>query len=262
MSSCSSPASPFADAQLGRLTRDYFAEPVASRYDDSTSEEFSGETIEATVNLLAELAGNGPALELAIGTGRIALPLAARGIRVQGIDLSEAMVARMRAKPGGEAIPVLIGDIARDRVEGAFSLVYLVYNTIENLTSQEAQIACFGNAAAHLRPGGMFVIEVTVPDLQRLPVGERFVVFDASATHWGIDEYDVAHQGLASHHFSLVDDRWQLSSMPFRYVWPAELDVMAEAAGLRLRDRWSGWKREPFTSESRKHVSVWEKHAG
>jgi len=237
----------------------YFDERVASRYDDFSGAMFSSEAVEPVVELLAELAVGGRALELGIGTGRIALPLSQRGVEVHGIDLSQAMVARLRAKPGGAAIPVAIGDFATTRLDGGFSLAYLVFNTIANLTTQAEQVACFRNAAAHLEPGGCFVIEVTVPDLRRLPPGETMHVFDASEGHWGIDEYDVADQGLVSHHFSLVDGRIERVSMPFRYVWPSELDLMAELAGMRLRDRWSGWQREPFTSESRQHVSVWEK---
>ena len=168
----------------------------------------------------------------------------------------------MRAKPGGDAIPVAFGDMATTTVEGTFAVVYLVFNTIMNLTTQAAQVACFRNAASHLEPGGRFVIEVLIPDLRRLPPGERHVVFAASPTHWGIDEYDVVNQGLVSHHFTVADGGIELDSMPFRYVWPAELDLMAELAGMRLRDRWAGWDGEPFTSESRSHVSVWEKPAG
>jgi SAM-dependent methyltransferase len=237
----------------------YFDERVAARYDESSSEMFSSEAVEPVADFLAALAGDGRALELGIGTGRIALPLARRGVEVHGIDLSNAMVARLREKPGGAEIPVAIGDFATTRIDGAFSLAYLVFNTINNLTTQEGQVACFRNVAAHLEPGGCFVIEVGVPDLRRLPPGETMHVFDASEGHWGIDEYDVANQGLVSHHFSLVDGAIERVSMPFRYVWPSELDLMAELAGLRLRERWSGWKREPFTGESRKHVSVWEK---
>jgi SAM-dependent methyltransferase len=235
----------------------YFGEKVAASYDED--EMFAEAAVEPAVGFLAALAGDGAALEFAIGTGRIGLPLAKRGVPVHGIELSNAMVARLRAKPGGDAIPVTIGDMATTRVEGSFSLVYLVYNTIGNLTTQAAQVACFRNAAAHLAPGGRFVIELLVPDLQRLPPGERFHVFDAGETHWGIDEYDVANQGLVSHHFDLVDGRWELQSMPFRSVWPAELDLMAELAGMRLRERWADWDRSPFTSESRTHISVWER---
>ena len=241
--------------------KDYFDESVAAVYDDYEREEFSAEDIDATVEFLADLAGDGPALEFGVGTGRIALPLARRGVMTQGIDLSQAMVARLRAKPGGEDMNVSIGDFATTSVEGSFALVYLVCNTIMNLTTQDAQIACFRNAAAHLRPGGCFVIKVMVPELRRLPPGEMLHVFDASDTHWGIDEYDVANQGLVSHHFEDVDGRLERSSIPFRYVWPSELDLMAQLAGMTLRERWDGWRREPFTSDSRKHVSVWEKPA-
>ena len=237
----------------------YFDEPVAARYDESSADMFDPEVVDPVVDFLAELAGSGRALELGIGTGRIALPLAQRGVAVHGIELSKAMAARLRAKPGGEAIGITIGDFATTNVEGTFSLAYLVFNTIGNLTTQEAQVACFQNVAAHLEPGGRFVIEVGIPELRRLPPGETMRVFDASPTHWGIDEYDVANQGLISHHFELVDWHFELHSLPFRYTWPAELDLMAQLGGMRLRERWSGWKREPFTSESRKHVSVWEK---
>jgi SAM-dependent methyltransferase len=188
------------------------------------------------------------------------LPLAARGVPVHGIELSSAMVAQLRAKPGGEAIRVTIGDFSTTRVDGTFRLAYLVFNTIMNVTTQAGQVACFRNVAEHLEPGGRFVIEVGVPDLRRLPPGERFVVFDGSADHWGVDEYDVVNQGLISHHFQRTEDTaFSKSSGSFRYVWPSELDLMAAIAGLEFRERWAGWKREPFTSESRSHVSVWEK---
>jgi SAM-dependent methyltransferase len=239
----------------------YFDEPVAERYDESSAEMFEPEVVEPVVEFLAELAGDGRALELGIGTGRIALPLAQRGVSVHGIELSKAMVARLRAKPGGEDIGVTIGDFSSTTVEGMFSVAYLVFNTINNLTTQDGQVACFQNVAAHLEPGGCFVIEVGVPGLRTLPPGETFEVFDFSEGHIGVDEYDVANQGLISHHFRPVDGRLEKLSMPFRYVWPAELDLMARLAGMGLRERWSGWKREPFTSESTKHVSVWEKAA-
>jgi SAM-dependent methyltransferase len=237
----------------------YFDESVAAVYDDYERDEFDAESIDATVEFLAELAGEGPALEFGVGTGRIALPLAQRGVPTHGIDLSRPMVERLQAKAGGDEIGVTIGDFATTTVEGSFSLVYLVCNTIMNVTTQEAQVACFRNAAAHLRPGGCFVIKVMVPELQRLPPGETLHVFDASDTHWGIDEYDVVSQGLISHHFEVADGHFVRSSMPFRYVWPSELDLMAQLAGMRLLGRWDGWTREPFTSDSRKHVSVWEK---
>jgi len=240
---------------------DYFGSEVAARYDESHARMFDAATVEPAVDFLAELAGAGPVLEFGIGTGRIALPLAARGVRVHGIDLSEAMVAQLRAKPGGEEIGVTIGDFATTRVEGSFPLAYLVFNTIGNLTSQDEQVACFQNAAAHLEPGGCFVIEVGMPQLRRLPVGERFVPFSVTPTHLGIDEYDLATQGLVSHHHTLRDGNWALRSIPFRYVWPAELDLMAQLAGMTLRERWGGWNGEPFTADSRKHVSVCEKPA-
>jgi SAM-dependent methyltransferase len=239
----------------------YFGERVAARYDESEPEMFDPAVVDPVVEFLVELAGSGRALELGIGTGRIALPLAQRGVRVHGIDLSTAMVARLRAKPGGEEIGVTIGDFATAKVEGTFSVAYLVFNTIMNLTTQDEQVACFQNVAAHLEPGGCFVVEVGIPELQRLPRGETFVPFHVSPTHLGFDEYDVARQGLVSHHYSVVDGKLELNSVPFRYVWPSELDLMARLAGMTLRERWSGWKREPFTSESTKHVSVWEKTA-
>jgi SAM-dependent methyltransferase len=232
----------------------YFDERVAASY-DATDGMFAPETIEPTLDVLAELAGDGAALEFAIGTGRIALPLAARGVPVQGIELSRAMVAQLRAKPGGEEIPVAIGDMTSTRVEGTFNVVYLVFNTINNLTTQDAQVACFANAAAHLEPGGAFVIEVGVPDLQRLPPGQTLVPFEVSEHKVGFDEYDVANQGLISHHI----EGGKRFSVPFRYVWPAELDLMARIAGMRLQDRWANWQREPFTALSPSHVSVYER---
>jgi SAM-dependent methyltransferase len=242
------------------MPEDHFGADVADRYDETSAEMFDPTVVGRTVDFLADLAGDGAALELGIGTGRIALPLAERGIHVSGIDLSEAMVAKLREKPGSELINVTIGDFATTRVPGSFSLVYLVFNTIDNLTTQDEQVACFENAAAHLEPGGFFVIEVGVPDLRRLPYGERFVLFDASENHIGIDEYDAATQGLVSHHWQREEDgSFHKGSGPFRYVWPSELDLMARIAGLRLRERWADWNRDVFSNESRKHVSVWQK---
>jgi SAM-dependent methyltransferase len=240
------------------VPENHFGEQVAARYDDD-AEIFAPEAVDPIVDFVFELARGGRALELGIGTGRIALPLSRRGVSVAGIDLSEQMVARLRAKPGAEEIAVTIGDFATTTVDGTFSVAYLVFNTIGNLTTQAAQVACFQNVAAHLEPGGSFLIELGIPDLQRLPPGETMRVFHASETHWGIDEYDVANQGLTSHHLELIDGRFELVSMPFRYAWPSELDLMAQLAGMTLRERFGGWKREPFTSESRTHVSVWEK---
>jgi SAM-dependent methyltransferase len=240
----------------------YFGERVAEIYDETAVETFDPRVVEPAVDFLAGLAAGGRALELGSGTGRIALPLAARGVEVHGIELSRAMTARLRAKPGGEGIPVTIGDFSTARAEGTFRLAYLLRNTIMNLTTQAAQVACFRNVAEHLEPGGLFVIEVVVPGLQRLPPGETFQVFALSDSHWGIDEYDVASQGLISHHLRIVRGQLDRQSIPFRYVWPAELDLMAQLAGLELRERWAGWKREPFTSETREHVSVWAKAEG
>jgi SAM-dependent methyltransferase len=233
------------------VSTDYFAGPVAERYDASLGAWGDPDAIAATVDFLAELAGDGAALELGIGTGRIALPLTERGIPVHGIDLSEDMVAQLRAKPGGDAVPVTFGDFATTRAEGSFALAYLVFNTINNLTTQDAQAACFANVATQLEPGGCFVVEVGVRPRDAL------TVFDLSDTHAGIDEYDSDTQRLVSHHFTLVGDHWERLSIPFRAVTPAELDLMARLAGMTLSERWAGWKREAFTSESAKHVSVW-----
>ena len=236
-----------------------FDEEVAEYYDRLYAHQFAPRVVAPIVDFLADLAGGGRALELAAGTGRIGLPLARRGVPVHGIELSRAMVARLKAKPGGDEVDVTIGDMADTRVPGSFSLAYLVANTIGNLTTQDEQVACFRNVAAHLAPGGCFVVEMIVPDLQRLPPGERTRTFQFSEDHVGIDEYDLAHQLLTSHHWTLQGDRWTRFSAPFRYAWPAELDLMAQLAGMRLRERWGGWEREPFTGDSRKHVSVWEK---
>jgi SAM-dependent methyltransferase len=237
----------------------YFDEAVAAHYDDDETGTFAPESVNPAVGFLAELAGEGAALELGIGTGRIAVPLSQRGVRVHGIDLSAAMVARLQAKPGAEAIAVTMGDFASARAEGTFRLAYLVFNTIMNLTTQDAQVNCFRNAAAHLEPGGCFVIEVMVPDLQRLPPGETVRPFTVTPTRMGFDEYDIVRQGLVSHHYSVAGGKLETMSIPFRYAWPAELDLMARIAGLRRRERWADWRRAPFTSDSRSHISVWER---
>jgi SAM-dependent methyltransferase len=229
---------------------EWFDEDAGLRYDESTGPYFEPATIDATVDFLEPLAAGG-ALELAIGTGRIAVPLAARGVRVAGIDYSPEMVAQLRQKSA--EITVEIGDYATTRIDGTFSLVYLVFNGINNQTAQEAQVASFANAAAHLEPGGSFVIEVGIPP------DRPWSVFDLGDTHVGIDEYDADTQRLVSHHFGLYKGRWERGSGEFRAVWPAELDLMARLAGLRLRERWADWDRSPFTAESTKHVSVWEK---
>jgi SAM-dependent methyltransferase len=237
----------------------FFGERIAAVYDENLAGMFDPAVVEPAVDLLAELAGDGAALELGIGTGRIALPLAARGVRVAGIDSSEAMIARLRAKPGSEAIDVAIGDFAHARVDGEFSLAYLVFNTIFNLVTQDAQVACFENAAAHLGSGGCFVIETMVPDLQLLPLGQTIVPFRADSKGVSFDVYDVVTQRFSSQHYTFSESGVEAHPFEFRYAWPAELDLMARIAGLRLRDRWAGWRREPFTALSRSHVSVYAK---
>jgi SAM-dependent methyltransferase len=239
----------------------YFDDHVAATYDETAAEMFGRSTLDPAVDFLARLADGGPALEFGIGTGRVALPLAERGIAVTGIELSTAMVAKMREKPGGDAIDVAIGDLSTTKIDGRFTLVYVLWNTITNLTTQEAQVACFRNAAAHLEPGGRFVVEVFVPSLQRLPAGETFQVFHGSESYWGIDEIDVVSQRAVSHHIEIVDGKVDRLSVPYRYVWPSELDLMAQLAGLSLEARYGGWREEPFAADSRDHVSVWRKPA-
>jgi SAM-dependent methyltransferase len=243
------------------MPEDHFGEHVAAHYDEWDAESSRPEVVEPIADFLAERAAGGAALELGIGTGRIALPLAGRGVPVRGIDLSAAMVERLRAKPGAEAIGVTLGDFATTRVEGTFSLVYLVVNTIMNLTTQDEQVACFANAAAHLAPGGAFVIEVGVPSLRRLPPGETARPFHVGADSLGFDVFDVANQRLTSHHYREIDGALDVQSVPFRYVWPAELDLMARLAGMTPAERWGGWRGEPFTGESETHVSVWRTSA-
>ena len=234
----------------------FFGEDVAARYDEPGGANDPTSVMPA-VDLLAQLAADGPVLEFAIGTGRMAVPLHARGLEVHGIDDSPAMLAKLREKVG-DAIPVTCGDMTITRVQGEFALVYLVFNTINNLTTQDAQVACFENAAAHLRPGGRFLIEVGVPALQRLPLGQTIVPVDISPGHFGFDVYDVVTQQFSSQHFSLDGEHIRPHPVPFRYVWPAELDLMARITGMRLRERWADWDRSPFIATSTKHVSVWQ----
>jgi SAM-dependent methyltransferase len=242
----------------------YFDERIAATYDSGAGGEGAGgegaggegaggESIAETADFLAGFGGS--ALEFAIGTGRIALPLAERGVRVAGIDMSRAMVARLKAKPGGDRLEVAIGDFSSTRVEGVFDLVFLVFNTIMNLTTQQAQVDCFRNAAAHLRPGGRFLIETMQPDLRRLPPGQTLVPFRDGPDEWAFDRYDVATQQMSSNYLSPGEFR----SIPFRYVWPSELDLMAQMAGMVPEDRWESWSREPFTHESTKHISTWRR---
>jgi SAM-dependent methyltransferase len=243
------------------VPENYFDERVAESYEARWPELFEPAAIDPVVGFLADLAGPGAALELGIGTGRIAIPLSRRGVRMHGIDLSPDMVAQLRSKPGSDDIGVTIGDFATTRVPGSFRLAYLVRNTIMNLTTQDEQVACFQNVAAQLEPGGCFVVECMVPELRRLPPGETVRAFTLTPTHLGFDEYEVASQGLVSHHYWLVDGQVETRATPFRFVWPSELDLMARLAGMPLRERWSDWARAPFTSDSRHHVSVWVKPA-
>jgi Methyltransferase domain len=241
------------------MHRNYFDQRIADSYEARWPELFEPAVVNPAVRFLADLAGTGAALELGIGTGRIAIPLSQRGVRVHGIDLSPDMVAQLQAKPGTDDIGVTFGDFATTSVGGMFKLAYLVRNTIMNLTTQDEQIACFHNVAAQLEPGGCFVIEVVVPALQRLPPGETIHAFTVTPTHLGFEEYDAATQIAFSHHYWVIDGQLETFSAPFRYVWPSELDLMARLAGMTLRERWSDWTRAPFTSDSRQHVSVWEK---
>jgi SAM-dependent methyltransferase len=245
----------------------WFPESVAADYDE-VDRASSPEAVNPAVDLLADLADGGPALELAIGTGRIAVPLAARGVPVSGIELSRAMAARIGGKPGGENIDVTIGDMTSTRFDGTvapgeFSLVYLVINTISNVTTQDGQVDVFRNAAAHLRPGGLFLVEVGIPDLRRMPPGQDTVPFtvapDEGGGYVGFDRYDVATQLFTSNHVTVTPDGGEFRVVPFRYAWPAEMDLMARIAGMRLKHRWADWDRSPFEHESTKQVSVWEK---
>lgn len=234
---------------------------IAPTYDEDSAAMFAPDVLGPAVELLADLAAGRRALEFAVGTGRVACALSDRGVEVAGIELSRAMVREMMAKPGSERVAVTIGNMAATRVDGTFGLVYLVYNTISNLLTQDEQVACFCNAAAHLEPGGWFLIEVEVPALRRLPIGETLVAYDASATHIGVDEYDVVQQLLTSIHSWSSPGRTGFFRSPHRYAWPSEYDLMARIAGLTLRHRWSDWHRAPFTADSTSHISVWQRDA-
>ncbi len=243
------------------MPENIFTGRIAETYDAAAPYMYSPAVLEPTVQFLTDAAQGGAVLELAIGTGRVALPLSKAGVEVHGIDISEDMLAQLRAKPGSESVTVTVGDIATTRVPGTFSLVYLVYNTIANLLTQDEQVQCFRNVAAHLAPGGRFVIELGVPDLRRLPPGALAIPFHVTESHLGFDTIDVATQQLVSHHYFINGDRVTRFDTPQRYIWPAELDLMARIAGLDLTERWSSWDRSAFTSESRSHISVWQKVA-
>jgi len=231
---------------------------AARRYDTPGTGMFAPEVLGPTVDRLAALADGGRALELAIGTGRVAIPLAERGVPVTGIELSRPMVERLREKADEDAIPVVLGDMSEVRAPGEFSLVYLVFNTISNLLEQDAQVACFRNAARHLRPGGCFVIELWVPELRSLPPGKDAVVWQVDPDYIGLDTYDVLAQHVVSHHVHFGDgSEARLSRSPHRYIWPAELDLMAQLAGFALESRHADWAGGEFTADSRSHVSVY-----
>lgn len=233
---------------------------AARRYDDPTSPMFSPVVLGPTVDFLADLARDGRALELAIGTGRVAVPLLRRGVPVSGIELSAPMVDQLRRKVSPDELPVTIGDMATTRVPGTFAIVYLVFNTLGNLRTQEEQVECFRNAARHLTPGGHFVIELWVPGIRRLPPGQTVVPFEVSDRHTGFDTYDTTTQQGTSHHYTRQDDgTYRRSTSNFRYVWPAECDLMAQLAGLEPAGRWADWDRSPFTADSPSHVSVWRR---
>lgn len=233
---------------------------TAARYDDSSAHMFAPDVLDPAVEFLVRLAGDGPALELAIGTGRVAVPLAARGIRVSGIELSEPMVAQLQRKVPADELRVVVGDMATAIAPGEFSLVYVVWNSIGNLRTQDEQVQCFANAARHLAPGGRFVIELWVPGIRRCPPGQAAVPFNVDDHHVGFDTYDMTTQQGTSHHYTRSEEgtvRYGASN--FRYIWPAECDLMARLAGLELQQRVSDWDGSPFTSDSESHVSVWRK---
>lgn len=242
----------------------WFPESVAADYDEPGGANEPA-TITAAVDVLHDLADGGPVLEFAVGTGRIAAPLAARSVPVSGIEMSRAMAARIAAKPGGDRVAVTIGDMTSTRVSGDFSLAFLVFNTISNVTTQDGQVDVFCNAAAHLRPGGLFLIEVGVPGLRSMPPGQDTVPFTVAPNadrggYVGFDQYDVVTQQFTSNHVTVTaDGRGRFYRIPFRYAWPAEMDLMARIAGMRLTHRWAGWDRSEFTADSTTHVSVWQK---
>ncbi|MFJ9661308.1 class I SAM-dependent DNA methyltransferase [Streptomyces griseoflavus] len=231
---------------------------AAGRYDTPGTGMFAPEVLEPAVDRLTRLAGGGAALEFAIGTGRVAVPLADRGVPVTGIDSSRPMVERLRAKAGESAIPVVIGDMATTTAPGEYTLVYLVYNTISNLLTQAEQVECFRNAARHLEPGGRFVIELWVPELRTLPPGRRATVWQSAPGRIGLDTYDVLRQHVVSHHFRFDEtEQARLYRSPHRYIWPSELDLMAQLAGFHLESRHADWNEAPFTADSPSHVSVY-----
>ncbi|MFE7444521.1 class I SAM-dependent DNA methyltransferase [Streptomyces chartreusis] len=244
------------------MDADVWNEQVARDYDESSAHMYAPGVLDPAVDFLERRAGAYPVLEFAVGTGRVAVPLSARGIRVAGIEKSEPMAQELGRKLGGDDVAVTIGDMTTARVPGEFSLVYLVYNAITCLLTQREQVACFRNAARHLGPGGRFVIEVFVPDLQRLPPGETARPFHVGDRHVGFDTYDLVNQRLVSHHYTIVEGEGSTFLSPHRFVWPSELDLMAQLAGMELSERWADWDEAPFTASSRSHISVWQKPLG
>ncbi|MEU7824221.1 class I SAM-dependent methyltransferase [Catellatospora sp. NPDC049133] len=239
---------------------DLWDEATAARYDDTSAEMFAPDVLDPAVDFLARLAGSGPALEFAIGTGRVAVPLAARGVRVSGIELSQPMVDQLRRKVSEQELPVAVGDMATTTVPGEFSLVYVVWNSIGNVRTQDEQVECFRNAARHLAPGGRFVIELWIPGIRRMPPGQSAVPFAVTDRHVGFDTYDMVTQQGTSHHYRRLDDgSTRYGASNFRYIWPAECDLMARLAGLEFEQRLADWHGAPFTSDSESHVSVWRK---
>jgi len=237
---------------------DIWDDAAAQRYDTPGTGMFAPEVLRPAVDRLAELAGDGAALEFAVGTGRVAIPLAQRGVPVTGIELSNPMIEQLRTKVGDSAIPVIAGDMATARAPGRYTVVYLVYNTISNLLTQNEQVACFHNAARHLVPGGRFVIELWVPELRKLPPGQQAAVFASEPGYLGLATYDVLHQRVVSHHFRFgTGSTAQLFRSPHRYIWPSELDLMGQLAGFELETRHADWSGSEFTADSRSHVSVY-----
>jgi SAM-dependent methyltransferase len=231
---------------------------TAQRYDTPGTGMFAPDVLGPTVDRLVELADGGAALELAVGTGRVAVPLAERGVPVSGIELSEPMVDRLRAKVDESTLPVVVGDMATAQAPGEFTLVYLVFNTISNLLTQAEQVECFRNAARHLTPGGRFVVELWVPELRALPPGRAATVGVVEPGYVLLDTYDVLRQHVVSHHFTFDDGREaRLGRSPHRYVWPAELDLMGQLAGFELESRHADWSGAEFTADSASHVSVY-----
>jgi SAM-dependent methyltransferase len=252
------------DATIGKgapmTTSDLWDAETAERYDETSAFMFAPDVLDPAVSFLSELAADGPALEFAIGTGRVAIPLLEHGVSVSGIELSQPMVDQLHRKRAD--LPVVVGDMASCVIPGQFSLVYLVWNSIGNLRTQAEQVACFRNAARHLAPGGRFVLELGVPAMRRLPPGQTAVPFHVGKRHVGLDTYDLATQQGTSHHFERhADGSVTYGVSNFRYIWPAECDLMAQLAGLELESRAADWVGTPFTNDSDNHVSVWRRPA-